>query len=54
MPEVSITDAKRHFYKIIRRVMQGEVFVITRWGKPVARLVPVDDREVSVPLLREG
>jgi antitoxin (DNA-binding transcriptional repressor) of toxin-antitoxin stability system len=34
--------------------MQGEVFVITRWGRPVARLLPVVHREVSVPMLREG
>jgi prevent-host-death family protein len=41
MPEVSITEAKRDFFKIIRRVLQGEDFVITRYGKPVAKLVPL-------------
>jgi prevent-host-death family protein len=41
MPEVSITEAKRGFFRIIKRVMQGEVFVITRWGKPVVTLARI-------------
>jgi prevent-host-death family protein len=33
-------EAKTHFARLLERVEQGEEIVITRRGKPVARLVP--------------
>jgi prevent-host-death family protein len=39
--EVPIHDAKAHFLRLLRRVEAGEEIVITRGGKPIARLVPV-------------
>jgi prevent-host-death family protein len=33
-------EAKTHFAQLLERVEQGEEIVITRCGKPVARLVP--------------
>lgn len=38
---VNMHEAKTHFSKLIRRVLEGEEIVIARAGKPVARLVPV-------------
>jgi prevent-host-death family protein len=44
-------DAKTNLGQLLNRVEQGEVFVITRHGAPVARLVPfvepIDRERVS-------
>lgn len=39
--EVNIHEAKTHFSKLLQRVASGEEIVISRAGKPVARLVPI-------------
>jgi prevent-host-death family protein len=39
MAEVGILEAKTHLSRLIERVEKGEEVVITRHGKPVARLV---------------
>jgi len=39
-------EAKTHLPRLLDRVAQGDSMIITRHGKPVARLVPVSsDRE---------
>ena len=40
MKTISLTTANRKFSKMIRDVEQGEVFVITRRGRPIAKLIP--------------
>ena len=41
MKTVSLRDANKDFSKLIQEIeRKGEVFVITRHGKPVARLGP--------------
>lgn len=41
MPEVGAYEAKTHLPRLLKRVAQGERFVITKHGRPVAELVPV-------------
>jgi prevent-host-death family protein len=41
MAEVNVHQAKTHLSRLLRRVEEGEEVVISRAGKPVARLVPV-------------
>jgi prevent-host-death family protein len=41
-PQVNIHEAKTHLSKLLRRVLAGEEIVISRAGKPIARLVPVE------------
>lgn len=45
---VSAADANRNFSRLLREVRQGQSYVVTAHGKPVARIVPVaegdDDR----------
>lgn len=41
MEEVNIHQAKTHLSRLLRKVAAGEEVVISRAGKPVARLVPV-------------
>jgi prevent-host-death family protein len=40
--ELTLRDANQRFAHYVKAVEQGEVFVITRRGKPVARLVPIE------------
>jgi prevent-host-death family protein len=51
MPEqVNIYDAKTHLSRLLERVEAGEEITIARYGRPVARLVPVQrDRPPRVP-----
>ncbi|MEM1178236.1 MAG: type II toxin-antitoxin system prevent-host-death family antitoxin [Acidobacteriota bacterium] len=39
--QISLREANQHLSRYIKRVEQGEDLVITRRGKPVARIVPV-------------
>jgi len=43
--DVNIHDAKTHFSELLRRVAAGEEVVISRAGKPVAKIVSVEDRQ---------
>ena len=38
---VNIHEAKTHFSRILDRVMGGEVIIIAKAGKPVARLMRI-------------
>jgi prevent-host-death family protein len=40
--EVALREANQQFAGYVRAVEAGQSFVITRRGKPVARLVPVE------------
>ncbi|MDX9963744.1 type II toxin-antitoxin system prevent-host-death family antitoxin [Desulfobacter postgatei] len=41
MPQVNIHQAKAQFSKLIVSVENGEEIIIARYGKPVAKLVPI-------------
>lgn len=45
MPEVGAYEAKTHLPKLLERVQRGERFVITKHGRPVAELLPVEERD---------
>ena len=45
MSTVSAYEAKTHLPRLIKAVEGGETIVITRHGKPVARLVPIEARD---------
>lgn len=42
LDQVNMHEAKTHLSKLVERVEGGEEIVISRAGKPAARLVPVD------------
>jgi prevent-host-death family protein len=46
---VTLREANQSFARCIREVEAGEEFVITRNGRPVARLSPVGGRRVLSP-----
>lgn len=45
---VSAADANRKFSLILRRVREGHSYVVTSHGRPVARIVPASDNEVTM------
>jgi prevent-host-death family protein len=42
--EVNIHEAKTHFSKLLRRVVAGEEIIISKAGKPIAKVVPIGAR----------
>ena len=64
MDSVGAFDAKTHLSELLERVARGEEITITRRGRPIARLVPVEpsgmraggagDVVRQLKILREG
>lgn len=49
MRTVSLMTANQEFSKLVREVERGEGFLITRRGRPVAKLVPHSADKASDP-----
>jgi prevent-host-death family protein len=45
MKTVGIFEAKTHFSALVTEVEAGETIVVTKKGKPVARIVPIGERK---------
>ena len=54
MQTIGAYEAKTHLPRLLERVASGETLTITRHGRPIARLVPVetDDRERAAQAAR--
>jgi len=50
MTQVNIHEAKTHLSRLLRRVAAGEEIVISKAGRPIARLVPLQ-RQTAPRLL---
>jgi len=44
--EVNIHEAKTHLSRLLERVQLGEEIVISKAGRPIARLVPLDPKQL--------
>ncbi|GAC1416058.1 MAG: hypothetical protein NVSMB5_05930 [Candidatus Velthaea sp.] len=42
---MGIFEAKTHFSSLIETVLSGETVVVTKKGKPVARIVPMEEKK---------
>jgi prevent-host-death family protein len=42
--DISAAEANRQFSSVLRQVRGGRTFVVTSHGRPVARIVPIDER----------
>ena len=51
MTDVSIRDLRNHGGEIVDRAAAGERIIITRAGKPVAELVPLQKRPLTAEVL---
>ncbi len=56
MTVFNVHEAKTHFSRLLERVLNGEEVVIAKAGKPVARLLPFVDEDISprVPGIDKG
>ena len=54
MPSVPLAKAKAKLGALVKRAGLGESVEITRRGKPVAKIVPIDDtrRQIDLAALR--
>ena len=48
--EVNIHEAKTHLSRLLQRVAEGEEVIISRAGKPLARLVAIREEKSVRPL----
>ncbi|HEY9790218.1 MAG TPA: type II toxin-antitoxin system Phd/YefM family antitoxin [Candidatus Obscuribacterales bacterium] len=44
MHQVNIHEAKTHLSKLLEEVARGEEVIISKAGKPIAKLVPLDKK----------
>jgi len=49
--EIKVAQAKKYLSKLLSKVEAGEDVVIYRGGKPVARLVPTENREDHIAMI---
>lgn len=53
---IGVYDLRTHWFEYLRRARDGEVYIITRRGKPVAKLEPLSsdhpDRQNREPEFR--
>lgn len=45
--KVNVHEAKTHLSRLLARVEKGEEIVISKGGKPVARLIPIDEKPAA-------
>jgi len=43
--QIGAFEAKTHFSKILEQVERGDDFIITKRGKPVAKITPVEQEK---------
>jgi prevent-host-death family protein len=49
MRTVNMHEAKTHLSRLVDRAAKGEPFVIARAGKPLVRVVPIEERPAEKP-----
>ena len=50
---VSAAEANRQFSRLLRGVRDGNSYVVTSHGRPVAKLVPIDEEAIAREQARE-
>lgn len=46
METVNIHEAKTHLSRLIEKAAKGEAFIIAKAGKPMVKVVPIEEKEV--------
>jgi prevent-host-death family protein len=50
---VSAAEAHRNFSQLLRGVREGRSYVVTSHGRPIARLVPINEAKITDDRMRE-
>ncbi|MCA1793405.1 MAG: type II toxin-antitoxin system prevent-host-death family antitoxin [Desulfobacteraceae bacterium] len=53
MEKINVTDTNISLPELLKRIEQGETILITRRGKTVAQLLPVDNSRKKMPSLAD-
>jgi prevent-host-death family protein len=48
---ISASDANQRFSELLREVQEGETFVVTSRGRPVAKVTPIDSLDRQGPAI---
>ena len=55
--QIGAFEAKTHFSRILEKIENGEDFIITKRGKPIAKIIPFENkimsRKEAISALRE-
>jgi prevent-host-death family protein len=54
MQTVNIHKAKTHLSKLVEEAAKGESFIIAKAGKPMVKVVPIDEAPAEAPKRRLG
>lgn len=54
MRVVNIHEAKTHLSRLVEQAAEGEAFVIAKAGKPMVRVVPLENAAAKAPPRRFG
>ena len=54
MRNVALSEAKDHLSEIIAAAEDGEEFVVTRHGRPAAKISPLTDRDATQARARDA
>jgi prevent-host-death family protein len=54
MRSVNIHEAKTHLSRLVEEAAKGDPFIIAKAGKPVVKVVRIDDPQGKVPKCRIG
>jgi prevent-host-death family protein len=52
--KIGAFEAKTHFSQIIEKVENGADFIITKRGKPVAKIIPFEEKKMTRKEAIEG
>ncbi|MDF1634807.1 type II toxin-antitoxin system prevent-host-death family antitoxin [Mycoplana sp. MJR14] len=47
MDTINIHEAKTHLSRLIEKAAKGEAFIIAKAGKPMVKVVPLDEADVA-------
>ena len=51
---ISAADANRKFSRLLRDVREGQSYVVTSHGRPVARIAPVEENRTTTSSARSS
>jgi prevent-host-death family protein len=51
---ISAAEANRNFSQLLRGVREGRSYVVTSHGRPIARLVPINEAKAADDRIREA
>jgi prevent-host-death family protein len=51
---ITAAEANRNFSSILRRVREGQTFVVTSHGRPIAEIIPAEEESRAREIAKEA